>query len=73
MLTRAEIAEAVADPVWQAFRLTLLSRSTPEKLIRLRRWREAHPGCRRTEVQVENYLNALKRGGLVDSEGRVLR
>jgi hypothetical protein len=65
---------AVADKSWQQFRLSLKGLSTSEKLQRLGIWR--HRGTaisRSTQVQVDNYINALKRGGQLDKDGKVVR
>ncbi len=64
-LTRAEIKEAVADNEWQTFRLTLKGVSTAEKLDALEDWLETHKSSRKAQVQVTNYVNALKRGGQI--------
>lgn len=63
-VTRTEIREAVRDEAWQKFRRSLKGLSTEEKLRKLRAWKRAHPG-RKAEVQVQNYINALKRGGQI--------
>jgi hypothetical protein len=64
-LTRKEIQEAVADPEWQVFRLSLKGLSTERKLDKLDEWLQKHRGERRAQVQVENYENALRRGGFL--------
>jgi hypothetical protein len=63
-LTRKEIMEAVKDSDWQEFRISLKGLPTKRKLERLAVWKEDHKG-RKAEVQVENYINALKRGGQI--------
>lgn len=62
-LTRAEIQRAVRDPQWQEFRKSLKGLSTEEKLNKLRSWLLRHPGSKKAQIQVQNYKNALKRGG----------
>jgi hypothetical protein len=71
-----DIQEAVADPRWQALRKSLKGLSTVKKLERLRDWywhehylplAEYHNMLPNEYyyVQVVNYVNALKRGGLI--------
>lgn len=71
-MTRTEIAEAVACKKWQTFRKDMKGKPTTEKLILLRMWIAAAFLCGDTcckesvrNVQVQNYLNALARGGQV--------
>jgi hypothetical protein len=68
-LSRREIQECVNDDEWQLFRLSLKGLSTIEKLYRLRCYAQEEGLLReeerRREVRVENYLNALKRGGQI--------
>lgn len=67
----------VFDESWQKFRLSLKGLPTEHKLNRLHEYREgimlynsAHMGeaylPRRHQVQIDNYINALKRGGQLD-------
>jgi len=72
-LTKAEIAHAVVDEGWQAFRLRMKGLPTAKKLRSLDDWLCMNPGSRMAEVQVENYRNALKRGGQLDLDGNVQR
>jgi hypothetical protein len=69
---KSEIMEyCVNDDDWQEFRLSLKGIRTEQKLERLWWWvlnmtgvdREGNSTIRRVEVQVDNYLNALLRGG----------
>lgn len=74
--SREEVEQyCVRDKDWQHFRKSLKGFPTGEKLYELKQWLESktnrHP--RRTRVQVDNYLNALKRGGQLDMDGRVVR
>jgi hypothetical protein len=63
---------AVANPVWQAFRKSLKGLPTEEKLDKLHDWlHNVGPTSRRKQVQVDNYINALKRGGQLNEEGHV--
>lgn len=67
----AEILQAVKDPDWQTFRLSLKGLSTADKLKRLETYRNTHEG-RVDEVRVDNYINALLRGGqLVHAQGTI--
>ena len=74
----------VLDANWQEFRLSLKGLSTFVKLANLERWRMLHAEqatsrsgteklSRRVEVQIDNYINALKRGGQLDLECKVRR
>lgn len=64
---------AVQDPVWQKFREELKGLPTEKKLDRLHHWLRLGPASRRRQVQVDNYINALKRGGLLDKTGKVAK
>ena len=65
----------VRNPEWQRFRESLKGEVTGVKLDRLAGWYDLridrYP--RATTVQVDNYINALRRGGFLDQEGRVLK
>jgi hypothetical protein len=68
-LTKTEIDAAIADAEWQKFRLSLKGKSTQDKLVQLTLWLQkpctllqAHD----RQVQVQNYLNALSRGGQIE-------
>lgn len=63
-MKRSDIQQAVKEPVWQTFRLSLRGLPTGEKLRKLKEYRKKHKGYFR-QVQVENYINALKRAGLL--------
>lgn len=87
--TRAEINDAVRDPYWQALRQGMKGMSTPHKLMTLEMYRSFRSteaflieGDGRyssqvlddeARVQIDNYINALKRGGQLDAELRVVR
>lgn len=76
--TAAEISEAVKDPKWQAFRKSLKGIPTTDKLDKLHDWIVQHRDAqsivpRLIRVQVENYINALKRGGQLDQYNQVVR
>jgi len=73
VLTKPEIMEAIADPEWQKFRVSLKGEDTVAKLGALCVWQAAHKYSRKSVVQVENYLNALKRGGQLNVDGTIKR
>lgn len=58
---------------WQALRLSMKGIPTHEKMQALITWAESHwrdhPWA--TEVQVGNYLGALRRGGQLDDQNRI--
>jgi hypothetical protein len=68
-----EILRAIKDASWQKFRESLKGRPTQEKLDRLDAWRLAHRGDLDTQIQVDNYINALRRGGQLDGANNVVR
>lgn len=65
----------VENRPWQVFRISLKGKPTAIKLIELNKWWENHyhqnPFI--TEVQVGNYLGALRRGGQLDMQNQVKR
>lgn len=67
------IKYAVNDFQWQKFRLLLKGISTQEKLKLLRLWLEDHKHAHAQQVQVDNYLGALKRGGQISAKGEILK
>jgi hypothetical protein len=62
--SREEITTHIKQSTWQNFRPTLYGLSTREKLAALRKFKASHKG-RWVDVVVHNYINALKRGGLL--------
>ena len=64
-ITRDEIAKYVKDATWQSFRESLKGKSLPVKYRLLSEWLEVNEYDRASLVQVSNYCNALKRGGLI--------
>ena len=62
-LTRAEIMEHIKDDVWQAARINLKGQSTEHKLQWLYYYVTEGDGSRAIQVRVDNYINALLRGG----------
>lgn len=59
------ILESVNNYEWQVFRISLKGLDTKEKIQRLRIWLVINRFSRKSKVQVTNYINALKRGGLI--------
>ena len=71
-MTQAEILLAVRDDNWQAFRRSLKGITTEEKLKRLLWYRRnaSDPGnTKAIYIRVDNYINALLRGGQLVREG----
>lgn len=76
-LTRQEIDEAIKDELWQETRLSMKGVSTPTKLRILENWRQAN-SCddvlsRAASIQIDNYINALRRGGQLNDKLEVVR
>lgn len=76
--SRKEIQECCEGQFeWQAFRSRLKGLPTTEKLVQLDKW--LYVVGRRyylddvVRTQVDNYINALKRGGQLSMELRVVR
>lgn len=67
--SREEIQVAIKDSRWQQFRLGLKGISTVQKLKKLRGWLIGKLGGEHTQVQVDNYINALLRGGQLVRRG----
>jgi len=63
-VTREEIQRYVDDSEWQDFRKQLKGETIPDKYKMLKNWLDTHP-TRKAKVQVTNYVNALKRAGLI--------
>lgn len=61
--TKSEIEKAIKDEKWQAYRVRMKGLTTQEKLVRLELWYLRGIESRRVKVQVDNYINALLRGG----------
>jgi len=64
-LTRDEIRRYTPDPDWQDFRASLLNEGIVNRFRYLEQWLVLHGYDRASQVQVTNYVNALKRGGLI--------
>ena len=71
--SRQEILSAINDTHWQNLRLSLKGVPTEQKLIKLKLWLEEQQFTTRSRIQVDNYINALKRGGQLDMDLRVKR
>lgn len=70
-LTKDEIMAAIADPRWQRFRVSLKGEPTPHKLEMLEDYLVAY-WSRTAQIRVDNYINALLRGGqLVHRDGSI--
>lgn len=65
----------VNDSQWQEFRLSMKGVSTEKKLQMLHEWWHKNNAMesRRARVQIDNYLNALKRGGQLNTANEVVR
>jgi hypothetical protein len=64
-LKREEIQKAIKIEVWQNFRESLKGKTMKEKLDLLKWWYGRAVDKKIAEVQIINYINALKRGGLI--------
>ncbi len=64
-LTREEIQKAIKDPKWQETRISMKGKTIQEKGRILVDWFKKAKDKKQAEVQIINYWNALKRGGLV--------
>ncbi len=77
-MTKEEILSSTADSDWQSFRVTMKGMTTSEKLDRLSFYRMTKllpdDSLQRVhEVQIDNYINALKRGGQLNSNLGVVK
>jgi len=73
-----EIRVFCADSEWQRVRLSLKKQTTERKLITLDAWRARKLQSdgtlpRDRQVQIDNYINALKRGGQLGPNLEVVR
>ena len=64
-ITQAEIKLHIQDKEWQKTRMSLQGQSLDKKYRILKHWLATHNNSRAAQVQVANYVNALKRGGLI--------
>lgn len=65
-LTRIDIENYVYDDEWQDLRKSMKGKSLEFKYATLSGWLTNNRNCRAAQVQVTNYVNALKRGGLIE-------
>ena len=65
LLTQDEITLYVKDVEWQKLRSALVGIPLEAKHYELKRWLKRNDNNRASQVQVTNYINALKRGGLI--------
>lgn len=78
-ITALEIQKYVQDEEWQRVRLSLKGQTTQRKLVTLDAWRSLKLTThgqelpRDRQVQIDNYINALKRGGLLNSNLEVMK
>ena len=71
-ITQAEIRQSIVDPTWQAFRISMHRLTTRQKLDRCTDWLTMKFYSRTAVVQTTNYINALKRAGLVALDGKTV-
>lgn len=64
-LTQLEIQPAIQNVAWQRLRVSMKGEELQRRYWKLKQWLEVHPNDRTAQVQVANYVNALKRGGMI--------
>jgi len=64
-VSRDEISKFVKNPTWQEHRKEMKGKSLEEKHRMLTSWLQSHNNSRASQVQVANYVKALRRGGLI--------
>jgi hypothetical protein len=64
-LKREQIQKAIKNEAWQDFRKGLKGLSTTSKLNKLSNYLKQQGNSPVAQVRVENYKNALKRGGQI--------
>lgn len=64
-LKREDISRCVADSDWQEVRASMHYKSLRERYDILTKWLNDQDKSFCAKVQVTNYVNALKRGGMV--------
>jgi hypothetical protein len=67
---KGDIQEVVKDPEWQKVREGLKGKSLEEKQLGLQSWMHRKRYSRASRIQVTNYVNALKRAGLIPKKKR---
>jgi hypothetical protein len=73
-LFATDIARVVVKSDWQRTRLSMKGKSTEDKLSILEEWYSTgdpidvgyESTCIDRQMQIQNYLNALSRGGLIE-------
>jgi len=65
-MKRADIQIAIKDQEWQSFRISLKGKSTKDKLKDLADYLNKGR-THNKEIQVQNYINALRRAGLTNN------
>jgi hypothetical protein len=60
-----KIKEAVKDETWQRVRRSMLGTDLKYKYTCLLQWLGGNDYSLEAKIQVTNYVNALKRGGLI--------
>lgn len=70
---RHAVYEAAGFEDWQKFRVSLKGNTTKMKLARVQAFWEHNFNDELAHIRVWNYLDALKRGGLVDQELKVIK
>lgn len=71
---KEQIAEAVNNEHWQQFRRSLKGLPTSQKLNELRNyWVNYNHVNEKVRIRVDNYINALRRGGFLDECYQVIK
>ena len=64
-LNKQDILQYVQNPMWQKVRLSMKGTSLNTKYITLQHWLVTNNYSKESKIQVTNYVNVLKRGGLL--------
>ena len=64
-VSRERRTRAIAEEDWQRFRRGLKGTDLDEKYSALRSWVDRHDGSILSQIQVSNYVDALRRAGQV--------
>jgi len=71
---RGDILQAIEDDKWQTLRRSLKGKPTQHKLELLEAWLLDGPiNDEERRIQVDNYINSLKRGGQLDLDLNIIR
>jgi hypothetical protein len=62
---RKDIKKSVNDKEWQKLRVSLKGQSLQTRYKRLNEWLRKNKFSRKSQIQVTNYINALKRAGII--------